>query len=124
MRKEMNEAFKREEQKGQLSERVDFTNRLFEKWSKKRNLGEGMIDLMNNNASKARSLALILENQEKHLQALTETTISSAFSTTPENVLRVVRLGYPNSVRGELFLDYPNLMKTFLFQQLKSYRYC
>ena len=101
------EAQLREEQKEKLSEMKEYGNRLYEKWSKKRNLGEGFDRMMDSNPDKARSTSIILENQEKHLQQLTETQISSAFQTTPENVLRIVRLGYPNSVRGEIFHEFP-----------------
>lgn len=110
MRKQMNEqkeAQLQEERKERLSEVREYGNKLFEKWSKKKNLGEGMDDIMNENPDKARRLSIVLENQERHLQNLTETQISSAFQTTPENVLRVVRLGYPNSVRGEIFTEFP-----------------
>lgn len=89
-----------------VSARNDHADRLFEKWSKKRGVGEGMDAIMDKDRNKARSLSIILENQENHLGNLTETQISNSFSTTPENVLRVVRLGYPNSVRSELFLEW------------------
>jgi hypothetical protein len=107
MRKEMKEAVIKEEAIRQLSEKKDYGMRLFEKWSKKKNLGEGMDKMMDKDANKALGLSIMLENQENHLQNLTETVISGAFSTTPENVIRIVRLGYPNSVRGEIFHEFP-----------------
>ena len=97
----------REEQKERLSEMKEYGNRLYEKWAKKRDIGDGFDRIMESSPDKARATAIILENQEKHLQQLTETQISSAFQTTPENVLRIVRLGYPNSVRGEIFHEFP-----------------
>ena len=101
------EATVKEEMKRHLSEKNDYAMRLFEKWSKKKNLGEGMDKIMDKNERKALGLAIVLENQENHLRNLSETVISSDFSTTPENVIRIVRLGYPNSVRGEIFHEFP-----------------
>jgi len=106
MRKEMRETAKRAEMTERLSERQNFGDQLFEKWSKTPDVGEGLEGLYERDADKARGLSIILENQENHLSQLTETQISNSFGTTPENVLRVVRLGYPNSVRGELFLEW------------------
>lgn len=96
----------KEDQARRLSERNDSADRLIEKWSKNASVGNGIMDLAGSNLNKARGLAFILENEEKHLQNMTETQISNAFSTTPENVIRIVRLAYPNSVRGELFLEW------------------
>jgi len=107
MRKAINEAFLKEEKSRELSERKEYANRLYEKWSKKKGVGDGMDKIMDLSEDKARNLAIMLENQANHLKHLTETQISNDFSTTPENVLRVVRLGYPNSVRGEIFFEYP-----------------
>lgn len=89
-----------------LSERTSRGDQLVEKWSKKRGIGENMQETYDANPSKIRGLAFMLENQENHLRQLTETQISNAFQTTPENVLRIVRLGYPNSIRGDVFLEW------------------
>lgn len=109
MRKEMRnmqESKMREDMKVKLSERNEYADRLVEKWSKTKGVGEGFDSLYEKDAGRARNLSIVLENQENHLTNLTETQISNSFSTTPENVIRVVRLGYPNSVRGELFLEW------------------
>ena len=107
MRKEMREEVEKKKiHEDMLSARNENADRLFEKWSKKDSTGDGMEELKDMSESRARSLSIILENQEQHLTRLTETQISNSFSTTPENVLRIVRLGYPNSVRGELFLEW------------------
>ena len=106
MRKEMREAQKREEMKERISQRNDYADRLFEKWQRTPSIGEGFDKMYEADSTKARNLSIILENQETHLSRLTETQISNSFSTTPENVIRVVRLGYPNSVRSELFLEW------------------
>jgi hypothetical protein len=107
MRKAMKEKVLKEEQSQQLSEYKQVGNQLFEKWSKDPGVGKNMDKIMEQDEQKARGLAIMLENQQRHLNKLTETQISNAFQTTPQNVLRVVRLGYPNSVRGEIFHDYP-----------------
>ncbi len=109
MRKEMREkkeAQIREQRIAELSARNENADRLYEKWAKKPGIGDGLDTLREKDEAKARAISIILENEENHLSKLTETQISNAFSTTPENVLRVVRLGYPNSVRGELFLEW------------------
>jgi hypothetical protein len=106
MRKEMREAILKEQRDEMLSQRNESADRLFEKWSKKTGIGENMDKIMEKDVNKARALSIILENQENHLGKLTETQISNSFATTPENVMRIVRLGYPNSVRGDLFLEW------------------
>lgn len=107
MRKEMQEGMKQEVIAEKISARRAEADRLLEsRWLKEPELGEGVDKLYSENPDKARNLAFALQMQENHLQDLTETQISSTFATTPENLMRVVRLGYPNSVRGELFLDF------------------
>lgn len=106
MRKEMRESLLKERMAEAKSERTERGDILYEKWSKKKNLGEGLDKIYDKNPDKARGLSFILENQARYLKSLTETQISNAFQTTPENVLRVIRLGYPNSVRGQIFLDW------------------
>lgn len=113
MRREMqqvtenaNNARLREQMRNNISERNKRADRLFEKWEKTPVIGEGLRNLRDLNESKARNLAFILENEEEHLSKLTETQISSSFQTTPENVVRIVRYAYPNSIRGEVFLEW------------------
>jgi hypothetical protein len=97
---------KLEEAKVHLSERDNYGDQLFEKWSKKPRIGEGMDSLYDKSPEKARGLSVVLENQENYLRGLNETQISNDFQTTPENVIHIVRLGYPNSMRGEVFHDF------------------
>lgn len=107
MREEMKNSLQREQMAERLSERRKEADRLLEsRWLNEPEIGEGIDKMYENNPDKARSLAFALQMQEAHLQDLTETQISSTFQTTPENLMRVVRLGYPNSVRGELFMDF------------------
>lgn len=95
-------------------------DRLIEKWSKKKglNLDRGKFEkIYESSPRKARNLAIVLENQEKYLKTLTETQISNAFQGTPQTVIKVIRLGYPNSVRGELFTEYAmTTMKDTMFK--------
>jgi hypothetical protein len=95
------------EEMAQKSQEIAYEgDRLLEKWSRKKNLGEGLDTMYAKNKRKARNTAIVLENQEKYLKRLTEAQISSDFATTPINVLRVIRLGYPNSVRGDIFHEF------------------
>lgn len=107
MREVMREAHK-EEARSQMAERTQYADRLVEAWSKKKglDLGEKLIDLHNENPNKARNLAMVMENEEKHLAHLTETQISDTFGTTPQTIVKIIRLGYPNSVRADLFSEY------------------
>jgi len=105
----MREAQKQDDHQQKLSEYNEVADRLVEKWSKRPNVGENIEETYNRDElgkEKMRKLSVVMENQEKHLKNLTETQISNTFSTTPENVMRVIRLGYPNSIRGELFLEW------------------
>jgi len=96
-----------EEASVHISQRNQRADRLVEKWSKIQGLqGKKMVEKFDENPGKIRNLAIVLENQENLLQSMTETQISNAFSTNPENVMRIIRLGYPNSIRGDVFLDW------------------
>lgn len=107
MRKEKvteDQAQKISEQK--MTERRKAGDQLFEKWQKKPTIGEGLDSLYEADADRARNTAIILENQEQHLKSLTESQLSTTFKTAPNNVIRVVRLAYPNSVRGDIFTEW------------------
>jgi len=97
-----------------------YADRLIEKWSKKKGLsldGGKFEKIYEANSRKARNLAIILENQEKYLKTLTETQISTAFQGTPQTVIKVLRLGYPNSVRGDIFTEFAmTSMKDTMFK--------
>jgi hypothetical protein len=88
---------------------------LVEKWSKnsigaKNEFGKGVGEIYSDNPSKARMMATMMENQEKHLKALkkfNENMISQNFQTTPENVLKIIKLGVANAIRGDLFTEVP-----------------
>ncbi len=88
-------------------------NMLYEKWSKT-DIGRGIqgdntdvdiVKIMETNPNKARLVAKAIDNQERHLQTLSEAVIQSTFSTTPENLLKVVKKGVANSNRSEMFTE-------------------
>lgn len=107
MRREMREqqAALKEQQRIVMSERTAAADRLIEKWMKNESI-DSIRNLADSNVEKARALAFMLENEENHLASLTETQISNDFKTTPENVIRIIRLAWPNQVRGEIFYDW------------------
>lgn len=80
------------------------SDRLVEKWSGVAEVGKG---IKNMDVNKARNLAILLENQTRAMSRMSEAQLSSAFGDfKPENMLRLIRLSYPNSVRGELFTEF------------------
>lgn len=109
MKQIMNEKAAMQEQiQEEQASRNSHAERLMEKWSKKKGLdldNGKFAKIYESNPRVARNLAIILENQEKHLKSLTETQISNAFQSTPQTVVKVIRLGYPNTVRADLFTE-------------------
>jgi len=89
-----------------LASRNQKMDRLIEKWSKTP-VGVGLDTLAKKERQRARNTAQLIENQEKHLKKLNEATISQNFSTRPENVLKVVRIGSANSNRGDFATEFP-----------------
>ena len=75
---------------------------LVESWNRTR-VGVKLDRLYSKNPNKARKVALALENEAKHLKRLKEegTQIKTIFSTRPENVLRIIRIGTAQSNRDE-----------------------
>ena len=80
---------------------------LVEKWSKTPGMdGKGLYENFAKFPKKIANTVQLLERQEKYLARMNETQVSSAFNTLPQNIMRVIRLGYPNSVRGEIFHEF------------------
>ena len=76
---------------------------LVEKWSKVPEIGKGIKEM---DTKTARNLAILLENQTRAMSKMTEAQMSTSFGgQTPENMLRLVRLVYPNSIRGQVFTE-------------------
>ena len=93
-----------------LNERSARADRLTEKWARVPEIGSGLRAM---NETKARNLAIMLEKQARHMARMSEATYSSAFAATPENMIRLVRLAYPNSIRDKLFTEFA--METAIF---------
>lgn len=104
MRTQMREAQLKELQQQRLDERTQRGDALVEKWSE-RAAGAGIDSLYAENPGKARNLAFVLEAQSRHMKRMSESQLSSAFATAPMNVMKIIRLAYPNSVRGEIFTE-------------------
>lgn len=78
--------------------------RLTEKWSKIPEIGKG---LKNMDEKTAMNVAILLENQARVMSRMTEAQMSTNFyGFTPENMLRLIRLSYPNSIRGKIFTEF------------------
>jgi len=79
------------------------------KWSKVSIGGMDLINLYESNPRKARYVASAIENQERALKQMSETTVATSFGTTvrPENLLKVVYIGTANSCRGDIFTEVP-----------------
>jgi hypothetical protein len=82
-----------------FNERTVRADRLTEKWSKVAEIGSGLKAMGD---GKRRNLAIMLEQQARVMSKMTEAQYSSAFAATPENMIRLVRLAYPNSIRDKL----------------------
>ena len=92
------------EEKLYREERSYRADRLVEKWARVPEIGDGIKGLHENSS---RNLAIFLENQARSLSKMTETQLSSSFQGfTPENMLRLVRLAYPNTIRGKIFTEF------------------
>jgi hypothetical protein len=104
LQEEAQKFVERQEAKGKI---------LYEKWSKN-DIGcgdkseKGNVDIRNimeTNPEKAMLVAKALENQERHLMNLDERTIASDYTTTPKNLLKIVKKGVANSNRSEMFTE-------------------
>jgi hypothetical protein len=67
--------------------------------------GKSLEDAYHKHPDRVTNLAFAVKNVEEHLAELTESQISSTLGTTPENVLRVLRLGYLNTCRQDAFWE-------------------
>ena len=86
------------------TERAYRQDRLAEKWSRVPEVGRGIEDM---DPRTARNLAQLLENQLRSMSRMTEAQLSNDFyGFTPENMLRLIRLSYPNSIRGMVFTEF------------------
>ena len=86
-----------------MNEKESRVARYVEKWSRVPEIGSGIRAM---DERKAANLAIMLETQAKRMGRMTEAQYSSAFAATPENMIRLVRLAYPNSIREKLFTEF------------------
>lgn len=92
------------EEKLYREEREFRADRLVEKWSRIPEVGKGIERMP---STVARNLGILLENQARAMSKLSEAQLSGMFQgQSPENMLRLIRLTYPNSIRGRLFTEF------------------
>ena len=86
-------------------EERDFrADKLVEKWSRIPEVGA---NIKNFSESAARNVAIHLENQARFMSRLDEAQTSQSFQGfSPENMLRLVRLAMPNTIRNKLFTEF------------------
>lgn len=95
----------REKMAKQLGERNKLGESLVRGLIQRPFFGKGIEEAYDKYPERVMNLAFAVKNVEEHLQDLTETQISSTLGTTPENVLRVLRLGYLNTCRQDAFWE-------------------
>ena len=101
----MSESQIREEQAKKLGERKRIGEGLVRGLAQRPYFGKGIIEAYNKYPDRVMNLAYAVKNVEEHLSELSETAITSTLGTTPENILRVLRLGYLNTCRQDAFWE-------------------
>ena len=103
--RKLSEAQVREAQAKQLTERKKVGEALVNSLAQRPYFGRGIQEAFNKAPERVINLAYAIKNVEEHLTDLTEAQISSTLGTTPENILRVLRLGYLNTCRQDAFWE-------------------
>jgi hypothetical protein len=101
----LSESQVKEEQAKRLGERKKLGESLVHNLTKRPYFGKGIAEAYNKYPERVINLAFAVKNVEEHLSDLTEAQISSTLGTTPENILRVLRLGYLNTCRQDAFWE-------------------
>jgi hypothetical protein len=104
MRK-LSESQIKEEQAKRLGERKKLAESLVDGLIRRQGFGKGIAEAYSKSPERVINLAFAIKNVEEHLSELTESQISSTLGTTPENILRVLRLGYLNTCRQDAFWE-------------------
>ena len=78
---------------------------LVEALCRRPNIGKGLAEANAKDPRRVQNLAFAIQHTEEHLGELSEAQISATLGTTPENVLRVLRLGYLNTCRQDAFWE-------------------
>jgi hypothetical protein len=95
----------KEEQSKRIGERRKLGESLVHGLTKRPYFGKGIAEAYAKSPERVINLAFAVKNVEEHLSDLTEAQISATLGTTPENVLRVLRLGYLNTCRQDAFWE-------------------
>jgi hypothetical protein len=95
----------KEEQAKRIGERKRLGEGLVQGLIKRPYFGKGIVEAYNKYPERVINLAFAIKNVEEHLSDLTESQISTTLGTTPENILRVLRLGYLNTCRQDAFWE-------------------
>jgi hypothetical protein len=95
----------KEEKAKRLVERKKLGENLVHDLTKRPYFGKGIAEAYNKYPERVINLAFAVKNVEEHLSELTESQISATLGTTPENILRVLRLGYLNTCRQDAFWE-------------------
>ena len=103
--RKLSEAQLREEQEKRIGERNRLGEHLVRGLIQRPYFGKGIEEAYAKHPDRVMNLAFAVKNVEEHLRDLSETQISSTLGTTPENILRVLRLGYLNTCRQDAFWE-------------------
>jgi hypothetical protein len=95
----------KEDQAKRLGERKKLGESLVHGLTKRPYFGKGIAEAYSKYPERVINLAFAVKNVEEHLSDLTEAQISTTLGTTPENILRVLRLGYLNTCRQDAFWE-------------------
>jgi hypothetical protein len=95
----------KEEQAKRFGERKRLGESLVHDLTKRPYFGKGIAEAYTKHPDRVINLAFAIKNVEEHLSDLTEAQISSTLGATPENILRVLRLGYLNTCRQDAFWE-------------------
>ena len=101
----LSESQTKEEMAKRLGERKRIGEGLVRGLVQRPYFGKGIEEAYHKYPDRVMNLAFAVKNVEEHLADLTEAQISSTLGTTPENVLRVLRLGYLNTCRQDAFWE-------------------
>lgn len=103
--RELNESKLREKQGEILAMREKEGDALVHRLMQRPYFGKQLGEAYGKYPDKVRNLAFIIKNTEASLSRMSEAQISSTLGTTPQNILRVLRLGYLNTCRQDAFWE-------------------
>ena len=109
LKEDVRQKFSEKNAQSAIQSRNNDADRLIESWSKNNVGTTKLLDLAEKDRSKARNVAILLENQDIYnkqvLQLREDNQVSTDFQLTPLNLLKVVRIGAANSNRGNIFKE-------------------